>query len=330
MVLLPHDAVTMAADEEEELPDIFAPEPEPALHERDWVAAPLASSRIWLEPTQAVVWGSALHISRWLLAHPESVRGRTVAELGAGTGLPSLCANVSGARSVVGSDYDAAGVAALSRAVAYNGLDGVSALRLDWFDALKPGFTPVHEPVEVLIVADCNYYSRACEALFATVLAHLLPGGTLLLASRDGRASLSEFLQRLDSHGAFSLQQACRTPRKHALQLSLCCPPLRPQRVPRRARAARHFLRGRLGGDRGGRQHGTRRVSRRPQCRTIKRGVRRPLHVDVCASAVGVASLGDRNRTRLSVLAEHSGSQRRTQAVSKGDTGYVINVLPRV
>ena len=195
--------------EADELPDIFAPEPEPALHEREWVTAPLVgASRVWLEPTQAVVWGSALHISRWLLKHPESVCGRTVAELGAGTGLPSLCARLSGAVSVVGSDYDEAGVAALRRAIEYNRLSHVSAMKLDWFDALQPEFTTAHAPVQVLIVADCNYYSRACEALFATVLTHLLPGGTLLLASRDGRASLSEFLQRLHSHSSFSLQQA--------------------------------------------------------------------------------------------------------------------------
>eukprot|EP00966_Prymnesium_polylepis_P207726 4811812-Prymnesium_polylepis.1 len=76
---------------------------------------------------------------------------------------------------------------------------------LDWFAALKPGFAPVHEPVEVLLVADCNYYSRAVDALLAAVLLHLAPGGTLVLASREGRASLDEFLDRLHAHGEFTL-----------------------------------------------------------------------------------------------------------------------------
>ena len=40
--------------------------------------------------TAAVVWGSSLHLARWMLKHPETFLGRSVAELGAGTGLPSL------------------------------------------------------------------------------------------------------------------------------------------------------------------------------------------------------------------------------------------------
>ncbi|KAL1528052.1 hypothetical protein AB1Y20_009418 [Prymnesium parvum] len=198
----------MADDEEHLCHLIFDAEPEPAISEREWVAAPLPDCTLYLEPLQAFVWGSSLHLARWLLTNRDVVSGRSVAELGAGTGLPSLCARIAGARSVVGSDYDATAMAALSRAAQYNNIDCLQAVQLDWFDALRPGFAVAHDPVEVMLVADCNYYTRALDGLLATVLAYLLPGGTLLLASRVDRCSLHEFLERLQLHAAFSLTQS--------------------------------------------------------------------------------------------------------------------------
>jgi|Transcript_42475 predicted nicotinamide N-methyase len=110
------------------LSDLFEPEPEVPLADRDWVAAPI-SRTIFLEPL-AAVWGSSLHVARWLIAHPEYIQGRTVGELGGGTGLPSLVAAALGAKRVAGSDYDAAAVGALRRAAEYNGL-AVSAVQAE-------------------------------------------------------------------------------------------------------------------------------------------------------------------------------------------------------
>ena len=73
----------------------------------------------------------------------------------------------------------------------------VSAQALDWRDALKPGHEPRFAPVSLLLVCDCNYYSSATVPLVATILAYLEPGGTLALASRVGRAGLSDCLEQL-------------------------------------------------------------------------------------------------------------------------------------
>ena len=54
---------------------------------------------------------------------------------------------------------------------------------------------------DVLLAADVNYYSSAIPALIATVDACLRPGGTLLLASRAGRISLSGFIELLRMRG---------------------------------------------------------------------------------------------------------------------------------
>ncbi|ORY62670.1 nicotinamide N-methyltransferase [Pseudomassariella vexata] len=52
-----------------------------------------------------LLWNGGRYVARWFEDHPEEVKGKTVLELGAGAGLPSLVAAVLGARKVVMSDY---------------------------------------------------------------------------------------------------------------------------------------------------------------------------------------------------------------------------------
>ncbi|KAK2005041.1 nicotinamide N-methyltransferase [Colletotrichum falcatum] len=57
-------------------------------------------------PTEAHhLWNGSRVVSDYLEADPGRVRGRTVLELGAGAGLPSLTAGILGARRVVVSDF---------------------------------------------------------------------------------------------------------------------------------------------------------------------------------------------------------------------------------
>lgn len=57
-------------------------------------------------PTEAHhLWNGSRVISEYLEAHPGEVRGKTVLELGAGAGLPSLVSAVLGAKRVIMTDY---------------------------------------------------------------------------------------------------------------------------------------------------------------------------------------------------------------------------------
>ncbi|KAK2012225.1 nicotinamide N-methyltransferase [Colletotrichum eremochloae] len=57
-------------------------------------------------PTEAHhLWNGSRVVSDYFEADPSRVRGRTVLELGAGAGLPSLTAGILGARRVVVSDF---------------------------------------------------------------------------------------------------------------------------------------------------------------------------------------------------------------------------------
>lgn len=64
------------------------------------------------------LWNGGRVLADHLEAHPDLVRGRTVLELGAGAGIPSLVAASLGARGVVATDYpDPDVLAALQRNV---------------------------------------------------------------------------------------------------------------------------------------------------------------------------------------------------------------------
>jgi predicted nicotinamide N-methyase len=61
------------------------------------------SSQTDLE-TGGSVWFAGYALARYILDHPETVRGKAVLELGAGCGLVSLAAAMAGARRVVATD----------------------------------------------------------------------------------------------------------------------------------------------------------------------------------------------------------------------------------
>jgi predicted nicotinamide N-methyase len=55
----------------------------------------------------AFCWGSGLALARHLLDRPEQVHGRTVVDLGSGSGVAGIAAALAGARLVVACDTDA-------------------------------------------------------------------------------------------------------------------------------------------------------------------------------------------------------------------------------
>ena len=64
-------------------------------------------------PYWAFCWGSGQALARWLLDHPDEVRGRRVVDFGSGSGVAGIAAAMAGAREVVAVDVDPAARAAV-------------------------------------------------------------------------------------------------------------------------------------------------------------------------------------------------------------------------
>lgn len=123
-------------------------------------------------PYWAYRWGGGLALARFLADQPEAVRGRTVLDLGAGSGLVAIAAARAGAARVEAAEVDAHAVAAITLNAAANGV--VLTIRhADLLDGPSPD-------AEVVLVGDLFYdaalaarttaYCERCHAAGATVL----------------------------------------------------------------------------------------------------------------------------------------------------------------
>lgn len=82
--------------------------------------------------TGSWLWDSSLLLSQWMATRAEDIRGKSVIELGAGTGLPGLTAAMLGAGRVVLTDVEAL-LRGLERNVEVNGLgERVEVRELVW------------------------------------------------------------------------------------------------------------------------------------------------------------------------------------------------------
>ena len=142
---------------------MFSPMPDDATaaQQRNWVTyTPLAQDspildkepELKLLENRAVIsgagttglrtWEAALHLSSYLLSSPElteSIKGKKVIELGAGTGLLSiLCASHLGAAHVTATDGDEGVVQALHENAAFNDVKDCMDIGVLWWGrALK-------------------------------------------------------------------------------------------------------------------------------------------------------------------------------------------------
>jgi len=123
-------------------------------------------------PYWSRTWGGGLALARHVLDHPETVAGKRVLDLGAGSGLVAIAASLAGAGAVKAADVDPYAVAAIRLNAAANGV-AVEAVLGD----LTAGDPP---EVDLLLVGDLFYdpdlatrvtaYLERCVAAGVTVL----------------------------------------------------------------------------------------------------------------------------------------------------------------
>jgi predicted nicotinamide N-methyase len=137
------------------------------------------------------IWPAALELCGYLKDHPTIVEGASVAELGAGVGLPALLAARLGATRVVISDYEPIVVSHVTRNAQLSGVsDRCSGLRLDWtkLDALHG--TDHLQSYDVVLAADVLYIADIMGAFLDALVALLRPKSGVAIIGHQMRRAL--------------------------------------------------------------------------------------------------------------------------------------------
>jgi len=170
--------------------------PEIRLHQGDdpvslWQRIELESGQTGLDPPfWAFAWAGGQALARYLLDHPEAVRGRHVIDIASGSGLVAIAAAKAGAAVVTAYDIDPLAAAAIR---VNAGANGVTVLAV-CADVLRedgppdPGTDPVLA-ADVVLAADA-FYERDLAGQVMRFLERSHARGAAVLAGDFGRAYL--------------------------------------------------------------------------------------------------------------------------------------------
>lgn len=141
-------------------------------------------------PYWAYPWAGGAVLARYILDRPQTVAGRRVLDLGAGSGIVGIAAAKAGASEVIAAEIDRNGVAALGLNAAVNGV----ALSVSGED-MTGGPPPA---VDLVAVGDL-FYDPDVAARVTTFLDKCLAAGISVLIGDPGRAFLPRARLRLQA-----------------------------------------------------------------------------------------------------------------------------------
>jgi predicted nicotinamide N-methyase len=139
-------------------------------------------------PYWAFAWSGGLGIARHLVDHPEEIAGRSVVDVGTGSGLCAIVAARLGAESVQAIDIDPFAAAAVELNARAN--------------RVRVGFSgrdPLGDPpptCDVMLAGDVSYEGPMAERMTAWLRA-AAARGTRVLVGDPGRAYLPDGLERV-------------------------------------------------------------------------------------------------------------------------------------
>ena len=150
-----------------------------------WQRTELTSERTGLDPAfWAFAWAGGLALARYLLDHPETVRGRRVVDLASGSGLVAIAAAKAGAAAVTAYDIAPDAAVAIGMNAAANGVTvrAVCADVLDQEHLPAPGG-------DVVLVSDA-FYEEDLAGRMMRFVARCQARGAAVLVGDFGRAYL--------------------------------------------------------------------------------------------------------------------------------------------
>ncbi|MGF1629831.1 MAG: methyltransferase [Kiloniellaceae bacterium] len=159
-----------------------------------WEATEAELARQGLPPPfWAFAWAGGQALARYLLDHPDVVRGKRVLDFAAGSGLQGIAAKLAGAASVEAVDIDAFACAACRLNAAANKVE-IAVREEDAVGTANPGW-------DVVLAGDVCYERPAAEAITAWLRGIAGPKCLVLLGD-PGRTYLPRHgLERIIAYG---------------------------------------------------------------------------------------------------------------------------------
>jgi predicted nicotinamide N-methyase len=148
-------------------------------------------------PYWAFAWAGGQALARYVLDHPDLVRGRRVLDLAAGSGLVAIAAAKAGAAPVVAADIDRFAEAAVALNADANGVY-VEIVLQDMLEQ-RP---PLGQRYDAILVGDL-FYERDTAARALAFLERHTALGTQVLIGDPGRAYLPR--QRLVQQAEYAV-----------------------------------------------------------------------------------------------------------------------------
>jgi predicted nicotinamide N-methyase len=142
-------------------------------------------------PFWTKIWPSSLALSSFIEKNYEFVQGKTVLEVGAGLGLPSMIASYY-ARLVVCTDYLPEAVDVISKNAELNDLPNMHGQLLDWSSG------EIDFEFDVLLASDINYDTMQFDHVLFLFNQTLAKGKSILLSTPD-RLQSRKFMNYLES-----------------------------------------------------------------------------------------------------------------------------------
>jgi predicted nicotinamide N-methyase len=132
-------------------------------------------------PYWAFAWAGGQALARYLLDHPETVRGREVLDIGSGSGIVAIAAAKAGASRVVAAEIDHFAAAAIALNMALNGVT-ISIETRDLLDRAAAGWG-------VALAGDICY-EEPMSSRAVILLRRIAARGRLALLGDPGRSYL--------------------------------------------------------------------------------------------------------------------------------------------
>jgi predicted nicotinamide N-methyase len=129
-------------------------------------------------PFWAFAWAGGQGLARYILDHPESVRGKQVLDFASGSGLVAIAAMKAGAAHVLAADIDPWSATATAMNTAINGVE-VGHTNEDVLGT---------DRCEDVILAGDVFYDQSFAVALIPWLSKLAQGGKTILVGDPGRA----------------------------------------------------------------------------------------------------------------------------------------------